>query len=289
MKSLAVALLILSAASATRAHAQVRASEPGTVSQVVSGTTITIEYSRPGVRGRAPVFPGVVHYGEVWTPGANWATTLEVSSDVELNGQRIPKGKYSIWMVPQEKSWTVRISKTSKTYHTRRPDPANDQASFQVAPVQGAHMENLAFYFPSVRKGGTELRMHWGTTVVPLDITVPVPGRTAFDAATRALYVGEYVMRMTRDTVKTYNVRVVEEGEFLRAYVDPMFFDGYDPYFDLNLRGAAIVPAMYQGGAVFDEEDLRFVFDVGSGRATGFTAYGPAGRAFAIAVRATVD
>jgi hypothetical protein len=286
MKQFALALLVLAAAAATPANAQVRASERATVSQVVNGTTITVEYHRPGVRGRASLFPGVVHYGEVWTPGANWATTLEVTNDVELNGRRIPKGKYSLWMIPQEKAWTVRVSRTAKTYHTRRPDPANDETSFEVTPVQGSHMENLAFYFPVVRRDGAELRMHWGTTVVPLEIEVPVPGRTPFAAATRAQYIGEYAMRMTRDSVKVYNVRVVEEGEFLRAYVNPMFFGPpYDPYFDLNLRGEALVPAMYQGGVVFDEEDLRFVFDVKDDRATGFTAYGPAGRAFATAVR----
>ena len=33
-------------------------------------------------------------------------------------------------------------------------------------------METLAFYFPVVEGRGAELVMHWGRTVVPLQITV---------------------------------------------------------------------------------------------------------------------
>ena len=86
------------------------ASEKGTVSQTIDGTTITIEYSRPVARGRTP-FPDVVHWGRVWTPGANWATTIDVDRPVLVNGDSLPKGKYSIWMIPAQGAWTVMFSR----------------------------------------------------------------------------------------------------------------------------------------------------------------------------------
>ena len=86
------------------------ASEKGTVSQTIDGTTITIEYSRPVARGRTP-FPDVVHWGRMWTPGANWATTIDVDRPVLVNGDSLPKGKYSIWMIPAQGSWTVMFSR----------------------------------------------------------------------------------------------------------------------------------------------------------------------------------
>ena len=43
---------------------------------MVNGTTITLDFSRPVARGRDSLFGGVVHWGELWTPGANWATKL---------------------------------------------------------------------------------------------------------------------------------------------------------------------------------------------------------------------
>jgi hypothetical protein len=94
------------------AFGQIRASEVGSMSQIIDGTKISMEYSRPRARGRDPLFGGrVVHWNEVWTPGANWATTLEASKDVTLNGQRVPKGKYSVWLVVRQNAERRRHSR----------------------------------------------------------------------------------------------------------------------------------------------------------------------------------
>ena len=78
---LAAAIALVTALPAG-AQAQVMASEHGMVQQRVDGTTITIEYYRPQRRGRDNLFGGVVKWGSTWTPGANWATTLDVDHDV---------------------------------------------------------------------------------------------------------------------------------------------------------------------------------------------------------------
>src|SRR5512138_77827 len=69
---------VLALAGVAQLGAQVRASERGSVSQTVDGTVIEVDYGRPRLKGRIP-FGGIVHWGEVWTPGANSATTLRVS------------------------------------------------------------------------------------------------------------------------------------------------------------------------------------------------------------------
>src|ERR1700709_690897 len=80
--------------------AQIRASEPASVTQTVDGTRLTIEYSRPRVRGRKALFgTKFVEWNEVGPPGANYATTLETSRDITLDGHAVQKGKYSVWMV----------------------------------------------------------------------------------------------------------------------------------------------------------------------------------------------
>src|ERR671912_35798 len=89
----------IAAGTVPASHAQIRASEIGTMSQIIDGTKITMEYSRPRVRGRDPLFgTRIVRWDEVWTPGANWATTFDVTKDLTLGGQRVPKGKYSMWI-----------------------------------------------------------------------------------------------------------------------------------------------------------------------------------------------
>jgi hypothetical protein len=291
LNAIVVVMALGLAASPAGLWAQRRASELATVSQVVNGTRVTVEYSRPVARGRNPFGEhgsGIVHWGEVWTPGANWATTLEVDHDVELNGNRIAKGKYSVWMIPQPAEWTVMLNTTARRYHVNRPsqtDRKDELLRFTVKPASAPNVEALSFSFPELRKDGMSLQMQWGTTVVPLDIKVLPSARTPVAAADRAQFVGEYTMMFGRDTTRTFRIRVVEEGEFLRAFAEPMFFPGYDAYFDLNPRGEALLPMMYKQGEMFDEEDIRFVFDRGPAHATGFVAYGAAGRVFARATR----
>ena len=70
--------------------AQIRASELGTMTQTIDGTKITVEYSRPRSRGRDPLFgTKAVRWGETWTPGANWATTLELNKNVKIDGKPV--------------------------------------------------------------------------------------------------------------------------------------------------------------------------------------------------------
>ncbi len=91
------------------AHAQIKASERGGVHQTIDGTTITVEYARPRARGRSPLFGGdVVHWDHLWTPGADWATTIEIDKPVTIQGHDVPVGKYSVWFVVQDTiAWEV--------------------------------------------------------------------------------------------------------------------------------------------------------------------------------------
>ena len=183
---LAFALLLIPAAGAAQ-----KASEKALVMQQVAGVDITVEYHRPVARGRPKLFGGVVHWGETWTPGANWATTLEVSQDVSLNGHAVPKGKYSLWMVPADTgNWTVFLNKNAKRWHTQKPkDTAEDIVRFMVKPEKAAHIDVLTFAFPMVTKESASLRMQWGETVIPLELTVGSvkPDTMSIDHATREL------------------------------------------------------------------------------------------------------
>jgi Protein of unknown function (DUF2911) len=145
-------------------------SQRGSVAQRINETTITLDYSRPVARGRE-LFGTLVPWGRVWCPGADDATTIEVSTAVMVNGQELPQGKYSVWTIPNADKWTVIFNRTAAVWHTRYP-AGQDALRIDVTPRTGSHMETLAFYFPVVdgRKG--ELVLHWGTVVVPLSLEV---------------------------------------------------------------------------------------------------------------------
>src|SRR4051794_11956977 len=145
-------------------------SQHGSVSQQVANTTITIDYNRPVARGRA-LFGSLVPYGRVWCPGADNCTTIQLSTDVKINGQALAAGTYSLWAEPQPEKWTMIFNRAQPVFHTRYP-ASQDVLRVQTVPRQGSHMETLAFYFPVVDGNHAELVLHWGTVVVPLAIDV---------------------------------------------------------------------------------------------------------------------
>ena len=146
-------------------------SQHGSVSQRINETTITLDYNRPVARSRE-LFGKLVPYGRIWCPCADDATTIEVTTDVKIDGQTLPAGKYSLWTEPHPERWTVIFSKRHAVWHTRYPE-GQDALRLQVTPRTGSHMETLAFYFPVVDGHKGELVFHWGTLVLPMAIEVP--------------------------------------------------------------------------------------------------------------------
>ena len=167
----AIALVLLSASALAAQDNKVKPSQTGTVSQEVASTKISLVYDRPVARGR-DLFGALVKWGVAWTPGANWATTIELNKDITVEGQPLNAGKYSIWAIPQEAEWTMIFSKEDHAFHTKFPE-GKDALRVHVKPTAGNHMETLAWYFPVVGPDSAVLAMHWGTTVVPLAIRLP--------------------------------------------------------------------------------------------------------------------
>jgi hypothetical protein len=172
---LGIVVVLVAAATVSLAARQeqpkVKPSQRGGVSQRIADTTITLDYSRPVARGRE-LFGKLVPYGRIWCPGADDATTIEVSTKVTFEGQELPAGKYSVWAEPGAEKWTVIFNKQANVFHTRYP-AGQDAIRMEVTPRTGSHMETLAFYFPVVDGHKGELVLHWGTVVVPMKLEVP--------------------------------------------------------------------------------------------------------------------
>jgi len=258
------------------------ASEKGSVSQTIDGTTITIEYSRPVARGRTP-FPDVVHWGRQWTPGANWATTIDVDKPVLVNGDSLPKGKYSVWMIPGQDSWTVMFSRDSHRFHTQPPSSSDEQLRLTVKPVAGPPLETLTFSFPVVTRDGATLDLQWGTTVIPLRVTVAPSRQREVADGDRARYVGRY--RLTpagsatgsatgshagpQGGVPETTFEVSDSGGRLHARMTPPLW-GYDPVADLvpDRNDGEFRLSFYRGGKLFGmETEVQIIFPESEGRA----------------------
>ncbi len=150
-----------------------RPSQLASVTQHINQTKVTLEFSRPVARGRE-LFGQLVPWSKVWTPGANDATTITVSTGVQVNGQALPAGTYTVWSEPQPERWTIIFNSAHPVWHLRYDEAAGkDVLRVTAMPREGAHMESLAWYFPVVDGRRAELVVHWGKVVVPLQIDVP--------------------------------------------------------------------------------------------------------------------
>ena len=170
-------------------------SERATFSQVISNTQIDITWSRPSLRGRSVIFGRQIPWGEVWTPGANMATTIRFSTDVVLSGVRVPAGHYSVWLrVLETEPWRLALHPDTLLPHSAHPPIAEAIAHVGVERRRTEDVqESLEWDLDRIRLDGAELIMHWGQdrVSVPLKVDPGIEMATTVDRATPIL--GEWI------------------------------------------------------------------------------------------------
>lgn len=272
-RGLALAAAFGIAFAAPSARAQIRASELGTVSQVVDGTRLTVEYSRPRARGRTTVFgTRAVQWSEVWTPGANYATTFDASRDVKVNGRAVKKGKYSVWLVVRERGdWTMVLDPRPRLFHMEHPDSTAAQIRFPVRAETAPFTDVLTWSFPALRANGATLAMAWETRRVAVDVEVTPSLAVGLPPADAPAYVGRYryVWQDSGDKRDTVAFQILYENGTLKGEWTPN-----DPY----MRRFALIrvaPDVFTAG-IYDESgvvyevlrpDMMFTFSRAAGRA----------------------
>jgi len=257
--------------------AQVRASEIGTVSQVIDGTTITVEYSRPRARGRTQLFgTKFVHWGETWTPGANYATTLEVSKPVKIEGHPVAKGKYSVWMVVrQDSNWTLVLEPKSHLFHMEPPDSNATQVRIPVRARAAPFTEVLTWSMPEIRMDGGTLAMDWERVHVPMNVGVEPSLITTLPASDAAAYLGQYVFseKDSAGKEKISAFTITHENNTLKGRWTPD--DPYMKKFALVRIGEdTFAPGVYDENGVLYEilkPDLVVEFKRENGKVKSFT------------------
>ena len=263
--------------------AQIRASERARVAQTVDGTTITIDFARPRVRGRPVIFGRTVYWGEVWTPGANMATTLETDRAIVLDGHAVPKGKYSVWMVVDSgPRWTMVLDTVWSQYHEERPPARGGQIRWEITPASAPPTETLAWTFPQVTSTGGTIRMAWADRAVELPFRVTPAFPVTTPPADAAPIVGRYAMTWLKPDGsvesswwRDQTVEVTYEDGALVARWTPKLW-GPDPRTYLIRR----TPTWYMLGFIENGEvvdvltEWVFEFDVTGGRASGFEVRG---------------
>lgn len=270
-----IVTLVLS--SVQPARGQVRASPRGGTTQTIDNTTITLDYGRPVLRGRTDIFGGVVPWGKVWTPGANWATTIETDKPITINGHAIAAGKYSVWLQVQPEEWTAIFDPTPRRFHLSPPGEAEGQVRFAIKPEPGPNVEVLTWSFPDVRATGTTLQLAWATTTVSFDIAVETSRTLEVPAATAQNYTGEWQVQ-PKGMLGTapFTIEFTHDGKHLAGHWPGAPNPRLVRFWMVPMGAGIFAPAELEGNELFDiVTDLLFEFAPSNGTATSFQIRGP--------------
>jgi len=276
--------------SRASAQGQLVASEAASVSQTVDGTKITVTYSRPRARGRTGLFGTQIKWGNTWTPGANLATRLDLSKDVTIEGQQVPKGAYSVWFVVGRTNWEMVLDRDTTLFHTQPPKVRPGQVRFGIPREKRPFAETLTWAIPDMSSTGMTLSFQWDTVYVPLRIKVQPSYTMTASADVARRIVGAYHLHfepmpeMPKDSTiiaeeeekpaqdVTFTVR--HEGGVLRAVMDPPMYKtepGYKEYVLLPGKADWYKLGRFQNGEMAEVFDfMQLQFDSAGDRAKSF-------------------
>lgn len=193
-------LLLFTVFFAFQLSAQVtipRVSQKASLSQTIALTEITLNYSRPQVKGRK-IFGGLEPYGKVWRTGANEVTTISFSTDVKINGFYLKAGKYALVSLPTEKDWTFIFNKDADQWGAFSYNDSLDALRILAKKEVIPNKEVLSFYFEELTQNSVKVVLEWET--VRLSFTVEADPMTVVAAIQKSL-----VNRKPTDWRSLYN------------------------------------------------------------------------------------
>ncbi len=139
--------------------------------QRVGLTDVTLEYSRPGVKGRT-IFGDLVPYDKVWRFGANKNTMITISTDIMIQGKTLKKGTYSIFATPSKKEWTIAFNTDTEQWGAGNYTSEKDALSIKVPAKEHAKHESFTIEINDVSANGAIISMIWDEVQVNIPFKV---------------------------------------------------------------------------------------------------------------------
>lgn len=181
--------------------------------QTAGLTDITIEYSRPSVKGRT-IFGGLVPYGELWRTGANKNTTISFSDKVTIDNKELKAGAYAIFTVPNPDSWEVIFYTDTENWGTPSDFDESKVALRVTVPAKRSNdaIESFSIWIDDLRDNSCTLNIGWDKTVVSVPIGLNTDAtveasikRTMSGPSANDYYAaGRYYMESGKDINQAY-------------------------------------------------------------------------------------
>ncbi|HJW28908.1 MAG TPA: DUF2911 domain-containing protein [Saprospiraceae bacterium] len=138
-----------------------RKSPKASCSYTIGLTDVKVTYGAPAVNGRV-IWGGLVPYNQIWRAGANEATTVEFSTDVNVEGQALKAGKYALFLIPGEKEWTVIFNKNADQWGAYNYKQEDDAIRVTVEPkMNEASQERLTYAINDMKMDMGYIKLAW--------------------------------------------------------------------------------------------------------------------------------
>jgi len=150
-----------------------RVSPAASVSQRIGLTDVTVDYHRPGVKGRQ-IWNQLVPWDQVWRAGANENTTVTFSTPVIISGKILNAGTYGLHMIPSQTYWTVILSFQHEAWGSFSYDEAEDAVRVTVTPEETAYEERLLYTINDLTDDSCVISLRWEKVKVSFPVEVNV-------------------------------------------------------------------------------------------------------------------
>lgn len=150
-----------------------RPSPSASVSQTIGVTTITLTYSRPGVKGR-PIWGALVPYDSTWRTGANEPNSFTTTDSILVAGIGLPAGKYSILTIPGPREWTVIFTTQKDLQGSTNYNPNFDALRVTARPdTTQPHEEWMWLGFEKLTTSSADLVLRWQRLRLAVPLAIP--------------------------------------------------------------------------------------------------------------------
>lgn len=182
--------------------------------QVVGLTDITIEYSRPSVKGRT-IFGDLVPYGKVWRLGANACTKFTSSTDFKFGSADVKAGTYAMFAIPEKSGmWKVVLNTDTEQWGAGNYDEAKNVATVDAKAVAGNFHETFTIGFSNITNNSAVVVMMWDKTMVEVGVSVET-GKMAMANIDAAIEKGEDLDKVYYRAASYYNKSLNDQKQAL--------------------------------------------------------------------------
>ncbi len=153
-----------------------RKSPLDSISFTVGTAQVKLCYGRPSAAGRTMIGGKAIPFGRLWRTGANEPTMIHTTGPLVIAGVEVPAGSYSIYTIPDPKTWHVIVNRSITQWGHENSYSAEVKAQevgHGMAPSSAlpAPVETFTIRSEPGKAGAVNVLLEWEKTRVTIPVT----------------------------------------------------------------------------------------------------------------------